>query len=89
MVQKTRYIIRHMSGNFINLHYEIAKDIDKATYFYTKEEAEHFFKNSYYKTDKPDDYEVVPMRITYELESEVNPNVPQERINQEHCSRIG
>jgi hypothetical protein len=67
MLSKTRYIIQHVSGKFINLHYEYVTSIDKAARFGSVEEAEYYFKESYYRTDKPDQYEVVPMTITYEL----------------------
>jgi hypothetical protein len=72
MQVKRRYIIQHDCGKFINLHYEFVTDIDKAARFSSQEEAEHFFKESYYKADKPEEYRAVPMKITYELEVEPN-----------------
>jgi hypothetical protein len=45
--------------------------------FGTIEEADYFFRESYYRTDNPENYKVVPMKITYELETEVEENVQQ------------
>ncbi|GAB7057391.1 hypothetical protein JCM16163A_41400 [Paenibacillus sp. YK5] len=69
MVSKTRYIIRHRLGHFINLRYEPVKEIDKAARFGTEEEANHFYRDSHYKAVDPENYTVLPMKITYELES--------------------
>jgi hypothetical protein len=69
MLTKTRYIIQHISGKFITLRYEFVTDLDKAARFQTPEEAEHFYKESYYKADRPEEYHVVPIKITYEMES--------------------
>lgn len=70
-MQKRRYIIQHDCGKFINAHYEFT-DIDKAVRFSSEEDAKHFYKESYYKADRPEEYHVVPIKITYELEVEVN-----------------
>lgn len=70
MIQKTRYIIQHKSGHFINLHYEPIKPehFDRAARFNTEEEANHFYRDSHYRAPDPQNYRAVPMTITYELE---------------------
>lgn len=68
-ISDTKFIIQHVEGHFINLKYEPVKDFKSAFRFYTEEEATHFITTSYYKTSHPELYHIVPIKITYELES--------------------
>lgn len=68
-ITQIKYIIQHVEGYFINLKYEAVKDFKHAYRFYTEEDAIQFMTNSYYRTTSPELYHIVPIKITYELES--------------------
>lgn len=67
---KHRFVIQHRSGHFITAKYDPVRDFDNAVRFKTREEAEFFFTESFYRTDKPEEYRVRVIRIQEELEEE-------------------
>jgi hypothetical protein len=67
LIVKTKYIIQHRAGHYINLHYDPIKEFNRAARFESIEEANHFYRDSYYKVDDPENYFVVPIKISYEL----------------------
>lgn len=75
---RTRYIIQHVDGAYVDVHFNKYRDFMKATRFNSEEEI-YFFLTGYYKPDRPEDYHAVPIKITYELEetpcaTKVNPS---------------
>lgn len=68
-ITQIKYVIQHFEGYFINLKYEAVKDFKHAYRFFSEEEALQFLTQSYYKTTNPELYHIVPIKITYELES--------------------
>ena len=72
MIVKHRFIIQHRSGYFINAKYEPVKQFESAFRFPSREDAIHFFTESYYKSDKPEEYRVRTIKIIEELEAETD-----------------
>ncbi|MFB0847298.1 hypothetical protein [Paenibacillus oleatilyticus] len=66
MVIKRKYAIEHKDGYFITARHEPTYDEDKAARFHTVGEANHFYKESHYRVSDPENYTVVPIKITYE-----------------------
>lgn len=78
METKTRLALQHIdSGLFLSWspdNYPHTRKIDQARRFYSMDELSMFLTHSPYKPDEPESYEIVTIKITYELE-----DVPNER----------
>jgi len=71
MEVKNRYVLRHESGLFLSWSPDSmphTKKLSQARRFYSVEEISNFLENSFYKPDRPEEYEIVNLKITYELE---------------------
>lgn len=87
MIQKRKFIIRHKDGYFIDLHYRKATDVSTAARFSGQEDAEHFYARGLYRAQDPENYEVCSIIISYVVE--VQPDVQEERLDQEHSNCAG
>ena len=79
---KHRLALRHNDGRYLSWspsNYPLTPHEDEARRFYKAEEIAHFLSDSHYRPADPDEYEIVTLKITYELE--VQEDVPQERID--------
>lgn len=72
MIVKYRFVIQHRSGHFVTAKYDPVRDFDNAVRFKTREEAEFFFTESFYRADKPEEYRARVIKITEELEDELS-----------------
>lgn len=70
---KTRLILRHDSGLYLSWdrdHFPHTPKLSEARRFDTVERVSDFLANSFYRPERPDEYEIVTIKITYELEVE-------------------
>lgn len=72
MVTKRRLALRHNDGRYLSWspnNYPLTPHEDEARRFYKPEDIASFLSDSHYKPDNPDEYEIVTLKITYELEA--------------------
>lgn len=67
MVIKYRYVPRHKNGHFINIYSEPTEDFMKAAHF-SREDDLNIWILGRYGPDDPQNFHVVPVKVTYELE---------------------
>lgn len=73
METKTRYILRHQSGFYLSWSpnsFPHTNRLSQARRFYTIEEIVDFMQASFYRPDKPDEYEVEEIEIMYALKED-------------------
>lgn len=72
---KQKKVLRHVSGLYLSWERDSmphTRKISDARQFYDTAQIAEFLLNSYYKPDKPEDYEIVDVTITYRIEEEIN-----------------
>ncbi|MNN43065.1 hypothetical protein D3C81_1572810 [compost metagenome] len=67
--ERIRYVIRHKDGHFINIRCEPTHDFMKVDRWVTEDDVQAFL-HGYYAPPEPDNYYAVPVKVTYELETE-------------------
>lgn len=71
---KRRYALKHIdSGKYISWspdNFPLTHKLSQARRFLNTEEMSIFLEHSPYKPDKPEEYEVITIKITYEEETE-------------------
>jgi hypothetical protein len=68
---KHRLALRHIDGRYLSWairSYPLTSRLTEARRFYSVEEVSFFLLNSPHAPDKPGDFEIVTIKITYELE---------------------
>lgn len=74
METKTRYVLKHESGRYLSWspdEFPLTKKLSRARRFHSTEDIGLFLRVSDYAPDKPEEYEIQAIKITYE---EVNEN---------------
>jgi hypothetical protein len=78
METKVRLALQHIeSGLFLSWspdNYPHTRKIDQARRFYSMDELSMFLQHSPYKPDDPAAYEIVSIKITYQLEENEHAN---------------
>lgn len=64
---RTKYVIRHKDGYYINVRLEPKDDFMRVDRWSSVDDI-HDFLHSHYAPEHPEDYEAVPINITYEVE---------------------
>lgn len=75
METKTRLILRHVSGLYLSWSpdsYPHTKRLSQARRFYDTEQIIDFLQNSFYKPDRPEEYEIEEIEIEYRLKESVS-----------------
>ena len=68
---KHRLALKHESGRYLSWsrdHFPLTSKLSQARQFKDMEQLIDFLKNSYYRPDKPEEFEIVGIKITYEEE---------------------
>lgn len=70
METKYRLILKHQDGLYLSWsinHFPLTPEVSKARRFYNAEEINHFLSDSYYRPDKPEQYEIIEIQIDYSI----------------------
>lgn len=70
---KRRLALKHESGKYLSWsidNFPLTHKLSQARRFYSTEEMSIFLETSPYRPDKPDEFEIVTIKITYEEETE-------------------
>lgn len=79
--ERTRFIPQHKNGHFIDIYSQPVTDFMKAVRFNYEEDLEKFLLGRY-GPDDPQNFRIVKVKVTYELETEVNGYVDSESATQ-------
>lgn len=91
MVTKRRLALRHSDGRYLSWspnNYPLTPHEDEARRFYKAEEIAHFLSDSHYKPDNPEEYEIVTLKITYELEVSDSEPLSEDSRSPQSCRGI-
>jgi len=74
--ERTKYVIQHKTeGHFLHVDGRKTTNFMEPIKWLCEEEIHEFLhERKYYHLENPDDYRAVPVKITYELEVEINAN---------------
>lgn len=74
---KNRLILKHTSGLYLSWSiedYPLTRKLTHARAFHRAEDIASFLESSFYKPDRPEDFEILEMEIEYRLKG-VEPDV--------------